>query len=328
MLLPPDVRDWLPADHVVWFLLDAVAALDTSSLHRRAKLGGAGRCPYDPDMLLGLLIYAYAGGLRSSRKIERRCREDAAFMVVSGLCRPDHATIARFRKDNDAAMVELFTQVLRLCGRAGMGSLEHVAIDGTKMVADASRSQSRDVDGLRRVARRLLDEAAAVDEDEDARYGAARGDELPEELRDPTRRRQLIDELIRKAAADQDRARGQAQAGKAAKAGRALALADQLTAEAETTAQANLERPRARLAHSRAVLAKIRAGVQAGADTWAGRGAGGAGGGGAVCGGRPGARCPVPDRSRLTSTLTCVALRPRCNATNRPWPDVASRSSR
>src|SRR4030095_3200352 len=88
MLLPPDVRDWLaavrvwrPADDVVWFLLDVIAALDTSALHRRARLGGAGRAPYDPDMLLAVLIYAYAGGLRSSRKIEKQCKEDVEFMV-------------------------------------------------------------------------------------------------------------------------------------------------------------------------------------------------------------------------------------------------------
>jgi transposase len=263
MLLPIDVRDWLPVDHVVWFLLDAVEALDTSLLHRRARLGGAGRSPYDPDMLLALLIYAYAGGLRSSRKIERRCREDAAFMVISGLCRPDHATISRFRKDNDAAMEELFAEVLALCGRAGMGSLEHVAIDGTKVVADAARAQSRDVDGLRRVARRLLDEAAAVDVEEDARYGAARGDELPEELRDPVRRREVIKDLVRQAGEDPDRRRGRSRRGKAGKAERALALADEIVTDAKDAAQAGLQRPQARLARSQATLAAVRAEVQA-----------------------------------------------------------------
>ena len=303
MLLPPDVRDWLPVDHVVWFLLDAVAALDTSSLHRRAKLGGAGRSPYDPDMLFALLIYSYAGGLRSSRKIERRCGEDVAFMVISGLGRPDHATIARFRKDNDAAMEELFTQVLALCGRAGMGSLEHVAIDGTKLVADASRSQSRDVDGLRRVARRLLDEAAAVDEDEDARYGPARGDELPEELRDPARRRQVIDELIKQAASDKDRARGRARAGKAGKAGRALALADELTVDAEAVAQANLERPRARLTRSQATLAKIRAQVKASNVERARREAAAAAAGRTLPGARP---VPVDEHSHVRKAAAAV----------------------
>jgi transposase len=84
MLLPPDVRDWLPAGHVVWFLIDAVSALDTSSVYRRARLGGAGRAGYDPEMMLVLLVYAYAGGARSSRAIERRCREDVGFMVASG----------------------------------------------------------------------------------------------------------------------------------------------------------------------------------------------------------------------------------------------------
>jgi len=266
MLMPVDVRDWLPVDHVVWFLLDAVEAMDTSSVHRRAKLGGAGRSPYDPDMLLALLIYAYAGGLRSSRKIERRCREDAAFMVISGLCYPDHATIARFRKDNDEAMTELFTQVLRLCGRAGMGALEHVAIDGTKIAADASRAQSRDADGLRATARRLIDEAAKVDEEEDARYGDARGDELPEELRDPARRRQVIDELVKQAGTDPNRRRGRARARRAAKAERALALADEIEADAVAEASTELEPAIARVARSEAALARVRAAQQAKLD--------------------------------------------------------------
>jgi hypothetical protein len=164
------------------------------------------------------------------------------------------------------------------------------------MAADASRSQSRDVDGLRRVARRLLDEAAAVDEDEDAAYGAARGDELPEELRDPTRRRQVIDELIRQAAQDKDRARGRARAGKAGKAERALALADQLTADAQAVAQAGLERPQARLARSQATLAKIRAGVQAGNEQRAAREAAAAAAGRTLPGARP---VPVDEHSHV-----------------------------
>jgi transposase len=259
MLLPPDVRDWLPVGHVVWFLLDAVAALDTSALHRRARLGAAGRSPYDPDMMLALLIYAYAGGLRSSRKIERRCREDAAFMVISGLVHPDHSTIARFRRDNDEAMEELFSQVLRLCGRAGMGGLEHVAIDGTKIAADASKGMSRDADGLRALARRLIDEAAAVDEEEDARYGAARGDELPEELQDRTRRRQIIDALVKQAGDDPDKARGRARARKAGKAERALALADEAAAATADRHEAGLSRPRVRLQKAEQRLADMRA---------------------------------------------------------------------
>lgn len=303
MLLPIDVRDWLPVDHVVWFLLDAVEALDTSSLHRRARLGGAGRCPYDPDMLLALLIYSYAGGLRSSRKIERRCREDAAFMVISGLCRPDHATIARFRKDNDAAMEDLFAAVLRLCGRAGMGSLEHVAIDGTKVIADASRAQSRDVDGLRRVARRLLDEAAAADEEEDARFGSTRGDELPEELRDPARRREVIKELLEQAGGDGDHARRRSRSAKLEKADRALALADEIVSDATDAAQAGLERPRARLARSQATLAAVRAEVRAHNDERALREAAAASVGRTLPGTRP---VPTDEHAHVRRALAKV----------------------
>jgi transposase len=266
MLLAPDVRDWLPADHVVWFLIDAVAALDTSVLHRRARLGGAGRAPYDPDMLLVVLLYAYAGGLRSSRKIERRCREDVAFMVASGLCYPDHVTIARFRKGNDAAVEDLFVQVLRLCGRAGMGSLEHVAIDGTKIAADASRARSRDADGLRGTARRLLDEAAATDEAEDARYGTARGDELPEQLRDPARRRQVIDDLLAQAGRDPDRTRGRRRARKAEQASQALALLDEAEAEAGQDAQTGVAPAIARLGRAEASPATAARPGQAAAD--------------------------------------------------------------
>lgn len=287
MLLPPDVRHWLPGEHVVWFLLDAVAAIDTSVLHRRARLGGVGRAPYDPDMLLALLIYAYAGGLRSSRRIERRCQEDVAFMVISGLAYPDHATIARFRQANDEAMPQLFAQVLRLCGRAGMGRLEHVSIDGTKMAADAAKGQSRDTDGLRALARRLLDEAAAVDEEEDARYGAARGDELPEPLRDPARRRQIIDELIKQAAEDTDRARGRKRAGQARKAERALALADRVEADTDRCRDVVLYRPQNRLERSQAALVRAQGRAQAQAEDRARRQAEAAARGSSLPGTRP-----------------------------------------
>lgn len=204
MLLPPDVRDWLPADHQVWFVLDAVDALDTSAFTARARLGGAGRAPYNPDMLLALLIWAYAGGVTSSRQIERRCREDVAFMVVSGLCRPDHATIARFRAGHDQAFVELFTSVLAMCGRAGMGGLGQVAIDGTKITANASMTAMADEQRLRRIASELIEQAAAVDAAEDEVFGQTRGDELPEQLRDPSQRREVIEKLVEQAQAEPD----------------------------------------------------------------------------------------------------------------------------
>jgi len=252
LLLPPDLYDWLPVDHQVWFVLDAVAGLDTSAFRVSARLGGAGRAAYDPDMLLGLLIWAYAGGVTSSRQIERRCREDVAFMVISGMCRPDHATIARFRAAHDEAFVALFGHVLELCGRAGMGGLGYVAMDGTKIAANASMAATAGEARLRRIAEELVRKAAADDAAEDEIFGEARGDELPEALRDPTRRRELLDKLIKEAAgeAEADRVDKRRQAGEAAE--RVAALADELT--------------EARLAPQRRKLLRQAATVDAAAD--------------------------------------------------------------
>jgi transposase len=296
MLLPVDVRDWLPADHVVWFVLDAVAAMDTSAVHRAARVGGAGRAGYDPDMMLALLIYAYAGGVRSSRQIERCCRQDVAFMVISGLSYPDHATIARFRAAHDAAMVELFDRVLRLCARAGMGALGHVAIDGTKLAADAAGAAARDRDGLYRVARRLIDEAAAVDAAEDA-AGAGRPDALPEALADAQQRRRVIAELLASAAGDGDRARGRARTGKLTKAERALRLADELDADAAARAAP------ARLECAEDGLARARARQQARDAARAGREAAAAAAGRGLPGTRP---VPVEAHTRVRAAAARV----------------------
>jgi transposase len=263
LLLPPDVREWLPKNHVVWFLLDVIERMDTSVLHRRARLGGAGRAPYDPEMLFGVLLYAYASGLRSSRKIEKRCREDTAFMVLSGLCYPDHVTIARFRAEHGEVMDELFDAVLVLCVKAGLGTLDHVAIDGTKIAADAAAARTRDVNGLRGTGRRWLNEAARVDEEEDARFGDSRGDELPEELRDPATRQRVIDELLAQADADADRRRGRTRRRRARQGERALALADELQEETRAKAEADLRAPIARVQQAQAALEKARRQVQA-----------------------------------------------------------------
>jgi transposase len=304
MLLPPDVRDWLPVDHWVWLLLEVVEQLDTSALHRRAKLGGAGRSPYDPDMLLGVLFYGYLGGLRSSRKIEKRCREDVAFMVLSGLCYPDHVTIARFRKDNDAVMDDLFDQVLVLCVKAGMVNLDHVAIDGTKMIADASRSRSRDADGLRGAGRRWLNEAAQADEEEDARFGEGqRGDELPERLRDPQRRRRVVAELIEQAAADPDRKRSRRRERKARDGEQALALADELQAEAQVRADADLRRPQAKLTRLQWALDKARGEAKARAEDRSRREAEAAAHGRTLPGTRP---VPVDEHIRVREAIARV----------------------
>jgi transposase len=256
LLLPPDLHDWLPVDHQVWFVLDAVARLDTSAFAARARTGGAGRAAYDPDMLLALLLWAYAGGVTSSRQIERRCREDVAFMVISGLCRPDHATIARFRAAHDEAFVALFGHVLGLCGRAGMGGLGHVAIDGTKIAANAAMASMADEARLRRIAEELVRKAAADDAAEDDLFGDARGDELPEALRDPVRRRELLDKLIEEAAGDADAVDKRRRAGEAAD--RVAALADELTEARIGPARRKLAR-QAATADAEAARAQARA---------------------------------------------------------------------
>lgn len=184
-LLPPDMRDWVPPSHLVWFVLDVVEQLDTSRFHARSRLGGVGREGYDPDMLLAVLVYAYCHGIRSSRAIERACHTDVAFRVLCAQDAPDHTRIARFRKDHEAALQELFTQVLVLCARAGLGRLGRVAVDGTKVAADASIGANRSEATLRELVSQMLAEAAATDEAEDAQLGPARGDELPDDWDDP-----------------------------------------------------------------------------------------------------------------------------------------------
>ena len=146
MLLPVDLREWLPQDHLVWFVLETVEALDISGLERTRRRGGAGAAGYDPQMLLGLLVYAYCQGVRSSRAIERMCVTDVAFRVLCAQDGPDHTTIARFRADAQDAFTELFAQVLMIAARAGLGRFGTVAIDGTKIAANASIDANRGQD--------------------------------------------------------------------------------------------------------------------------------------------------------------------------------------
>jgi transposase len=175
-LLPPNMADWLPERHLVWFVLDVVSQLDTSAFHDGRRTGGVGRAGYDPDMLLALLIYSYASGQRSSRRIERLCIDHVAYRVVCAQDAPDHSTLARFRAAHDQAFTEVFAQVLRLCAEAGMVSVGVISIDGTKIAADASKSANRSHDWVRehahRIAQDVLSEAAAVDAAEDAAEAA------------------------------------------------------------------------------------------------------------------------------------------------------------
>lgn len=162
-LLPPNMVDWLPDEHLVWFVLDTVAVLDTAALHARvarrrdggARRSAAGRAGYDPEMLLGLLLYAYCRGQRSSRQIERLCATDVAFRVACAGDVPDHTVLARFRQAHSEVFAGLFAQVLRLCRDAGMARLGTVAIDGTKIAANASRQANRERDWLAAEVERL-----------------------------------------------------------------------------------------------------------------------------------------------------------------------------
>ncbi|BEP12390.1 hypothetical protein acdb102_43990 [Acidothermaceae bacterium B102] len=201
-LLPPDMREWLGPDHLVWFVIDAVEALDLTALKARSKTGGVGRAPLDPAMLLTLLIYAYAHGERSSRQIERLCGTDVAFRVICGNDAPDHSTIARFRAVHEDSFAEVFTQVLVLCAQAGLGRFGSVAIDGTKIAGNASAGANRTEETLRAEAARILEEAAQVDAEEDAELGDARGDELPAQWADPTSRVARIRECLDQIAKD------------------------------------------------------------------------------------------------------------------------------
>jgi transposase len=197
-LMPPSVTDWLPEDHLAWFVLDVVAELDLAAFYAEFRVDGRGGAVYDPAMMLGVLVYAYCTGERSSRQVERRLTEDVAYRVLAANQRPDHATLARFRRRHQDAIAGLFGQVLALCVKAGLVDTGVVAIDGTKFGADASFFANRTREQL---AAEILAEAEATDAVEDEMFGDRRGDELPAEWSGGRGRR----ERIRAALAELDR---------------------------------------------------------------------------------------------------------------------------
>jgi transposase len=208
-LLPPDVREWLPADHLAWFLIDAVARMDLRAFYAVYREDGHGRAAYEPSVMVALILFAFATNVESSRGIERHCRQDVAYRVITGNLIPDHATIARFVCRHEQALAELFTQVLELCDEAGLVRSGVVAIDGTKLHANASRDSNVDYD---RVAREILAEAIATDEAEDERHGDARGDELPPELQTEEGRREWLARHLRQEVGERG-VEGEADAG-------------------------------------------------------------------------------------------------------------------
>ena len=193
-LMPPSLREWLPEDHLAWFVIGAVEEMDLAEFYAGYRSDGHGRAAYQPAMMVALLLYAYATMQRSARAIERHCRQDVAYRVITANRVPDHATIARFVCRHEAALAELFGAVLALCAKAGLVSTGVVAIDGSKLAANASREANLDYE---RIAREILAQARATDEAEDELYGEARGDELPEELRTSEGRRRWLAEAKR-----------------------------------------------------------------------------------------------------------------------------------
>jgi transposase len=185
--MPPDMGEWLPEDDLAWVVLDAVGQCDLGVFIGVYREDGQGRPAFDPAMMVALLLYANCHGVRSSREIERRCVRDVAFRVIAAGHRADHATIVRFRARHEGALQTLFTEILRLCAEAGMVRLALLAIDGTKVDADASWSANRTLEQLEAelawASAAMLAQASAADAAEDDRFGQARGDELPEPLR-------------------------------------------------------------------------------------------------------------------------------------------------
>src|SRR3954447_17530944 len=242
LLLPPSLREWLPEDHLAWFVLDAVETMDLKAFLAGYRDDGWGRAAHDPTMMVALLLYAYATGDRSSRRIERRCREDVAVRVVTANQAPDHTTIARFRQRHERPLGELFGDVLELCAEAGLVRVEVVAVDGTKVHANASQHANRAYEQL---AREILEEAGRVDVEEDERFGDRRGDELPAELSTSQGRRGWLREAKRRL--DERRAE-EGRAIPAARPARVKQAKRRLEEELWTECQANAayERYRAR----------------------------------------------------------------------------------
>ncbi len=240
LLLPQDMRDWLPEGHLALFIVDVVAVLDLSAIFEVYEAERRGQPPYDPRMMVALLLYAYCTGRPSSRKIERATHEDVAYRVLTGDQHPDHDTIASFRKRHLKALADLFVQVLLLCQEAGLVKLGHVSLDGTKVKANASKHKAMSYGRmceaekkLEEEVKRLLEKAETTDGAEDEEYGKGRrGDELPAELaRRETRLAKIreaktaLEEQAKEMAAEQaeiQRAKIEARARKEAETGKKI----------------------------------------------------------------------------------------------------------
>ncbi len=209
LLLPVDMREWLPEDDLAFVVLDAVATLDLGEFRRRYRADGHGRAAFDPEMMVALVLYGYCQGERSSRVIEKRCVRDVGYRVIAGGLQPDHATIARFRAKHEMALGGLFSQVLRLLAAEGMVSLGTLSLDGTKLAGNAAQKANRALPQIEK----LLAEAAAADAADDARHGDNPPPATPRALARRAERRQRLAQARDRLAAE-DRARRDAQRAK------------------------------------------------------------------------------------------------------------------
>jgi transposase len=248
LLLPPSLHDWLPENHMARFLVDVVDALDLSAIHASYDAGdGRGQSAYAPAMMVRVLLYGYATGTFSSRKIQAKTFEDVAFRFLSADEHPDHSTLAEFRKRHLQALAGLFTQALQLCQKAGLVKLGHVAIDGTKLQGNASKHKAMSYGRMGEAEKKLKDEidallkrAEEVDAAEDEKFGKGRsGDDLPAEL---ARRESRLAKLRAAKAELEAEARQQAEEKKAAVEAR---IAERREQEARTGKKIRGAEPRA-----------------------------------------------------------------------------------
>lgn len=215
-LLPPSPKDWLPDDHLVHFIADVVEVFDLKAIFASYR-SRSGRPPYHPRLMVGLWLYAYCVGVRSSRKLEKAAYEDIAFRYLAGDQQPDHWTLSEFRRRHSKALGELFVQTVKLAAHAGLVKLGHVAIDGTKIKANASKhkamSYKRMVEEERRIRTEIEEyfkDVDAADNEENLRHGDRRGDELPEHLQSALKRLKAIQDA-KKALEEEARERCRAE---------------------------------------------------------------------------------------------------------------------
>ena len=196
-LFPPSLGDWIPANDFCRFLVEALESLNLSDFYKDYA-PGTGRRAYPPEIILGTLLYAYSLGMRSSRKIETACLADVRFRYVCAGMMPDHSTLSRFRSKHEEQIIDLFSKTVRLAYEMGMKKMVTIAIDGTKIKANASLASNKTKDGLKEELEAIVKEAGQQDKEEDQLHGDKRGDELPDDLSDSKTRKGRIEECLQR----------------------------------------------------------------------------------------------------------------------------------